>query len=920
MLAGRIWAGASLSLALGCADLGALDAGICGNGILDPGEDCDTSAASCGAPKAASECRFVCEVDADCPSNHKCGADGICRQPTGDFEQGSIILGESVTDARLGDIDADGRSDVVMVNRSGRLDVSYVGAEGVTGTSSFQTSSIPLAIAQLTDGDSRADIVHLPNLRVGVLRSLSGRTLEPTAYSPIPVPQDDARFFVLEARFPIVDDEVSYFGGQEILQFSGNEIRSIVGQETLLFGVPYSATEATPVEREITTGNLDTSVGSPCDEFVLTKSGHDRVSVYTPCEAPGTKWNHAANALPEVMMPGSAKTGNGVLVTHVDADPHLDLVIAGLAYPNPDFDPFTNDVEEMEKVDLYVAYGAGDGTFHDALGTIGVASELLHGVFGLPLAAADFTSDGLVDFVFRRSIRPSSNCGTVLVDCWITLQPQQAPWARATIDDFNGNGYLDIVAIAENSRYVEFFNGTAAQNGIFNQFRIPTSGAPIQLGKGDFDGDLLPDVVISEADESAVKGVEGALEPVETATQHDSLSILFGKSQGAPEAPVSMGKLNRIEGIAAGQFWFQGNADYVSDLGVLSRNDETNTRSVALFTGDTNRQLQSPFVLADPNGQSDFAVNVAVGKFSGEEHADVAAFAVTLGTNIADSHARLWLLESTGEAELAESKAKASPANLDDLDVDPCSMSIVPLDIEDDGTEELALLGRPKGDDQPGGRIVVARAEGGVWQFGSPVEVDARFANAFDPRFLCRAIRANQQTATTNGDYEDRSLFQVTDYDGDGQRELLALTRTDDYAAHRLSVFPLGPDLGVNSREIALPEDMEVLGFHALSTDADPEQEFVLVTYGAVYLADVDLDAQQLTQLKLLAGSDISEVPAPGRKDPDTTPGGVNTGLVNFIGATLSIQDGDFNGDRLVDFAVVHEGGTDLFLATAVRP
>jgi hypothetical protein len=912
MRLGRIGVAAGLLLLAGCADLGDLNAGTCGNGILEPGEDCDAPHASCGVPESQSECRYVCEKEEDCPSNHHCGLDQICRRGTGSFEALTTIPGELLTDARLGDFDADGRADLVSVNQSGRLEVSYMSATGVAATSTFQTSSLPLAVAQLTDGDSRTDVVHLPNLQVGVLRALSGRTLGPTAYSPIPIPEQDARFFVLEGKYPAAG-EFNYYGGQEILQFSGNQIKSIAGPEVEVFQVPYSAQDAIPYEREIATGNLDARIQSPCDEFVLTKFEADRVSVYTPC-AGGLAWNHDANALPPVMMPAGEKVGFGALIAHADGDEFLDLLIAGTSYPNPS--PAPGKPEEDVVFDLYVAFGAGDGTFHDGAGNVGVARVMLHGLARMPLAARDLTSDGIVDLVIPKGIVASQDCSTLL-DCWVVLEVQQANWSRAIVDDFNANGYADVVAITDNSRYVDFLNGTVQQNGIFNQYRVPTAGAPFQLAKGDFDGDLLPDVAISETDDSTTGGiVEGDSPTPASPQQQDSLSILFGKSQGAPEPPINMGRLNRIEFIATGQFWFQGGADYVSDLGVLSRDDEAGTRSVALFTGATNRQLQSPFVLTNSaSGDSDLGVTVAAGAFSGEAHPDVAALGILGADDVSQRHARLWMLESTGEAALAQSKAKPSSTNIDELDIDPCTLSIVPLDVEGDGVEELALLGRPKNSEEDGGRILVAHANGGSWELGNVVTVDARFANALEPRFICQALRLGLNQPNPNGDFEDRSLLQVTDYDGDGQRELLSLTRKADLGTHRLSVFPVTPELGTSPREIVLPSDMDTLGFRAIDADADPEQEFVLVTYGAVYLADLDVGAQALVNLQLLAGTDIGDLPVPGTKEGP----GASTGL-SFFSWVLAIVDGDFNGDGLSDFAVAHNSGIDVFLAQAVRP
>ena len=75
MLTSRVWRAAFGVALLGvssCAELAPVTEGVCGNGVVEPGEDCDqpaevTENGTCGQKDEPGECRYVCKVDDDCP-------------------------------------------------------------------------------------------------------------------------------------------------------------------------------------------------------------------------------------------------------------------------------------------------------------------------------------------------------------------------------------------------------------------------------------------------------------------------------------------------------------------------------------------------------------------------------------------------------------------------------------------------------------------------------------------------------------------------------------------------------------------------------------------------------------------------------------------------------------------------------------
>src|SRR5688572_7953637 len=83
--------------AAACADLPPVAEGVCGNGVLDPSEQCDMAVdpalggnLRCGSPGSIVACRYVCgqeEGDPSCPLGWACGDDDACGHADEDFEE-----------------------------------------------------------------------------------------------------------------------------------------------------------------------------------------------------------------------------------------------------------------------------------------------------------------------------------------------------------------------------------------------------------------------------------------------------------------------------------------------------------------------------------------------------------------------------------------------------------------------------------------------------------------------------------------------------------------------------------------------------------------------------------------------------------------------------------------------------------------
>jgi hypothetical protein len=99
-------------VATSCTPLGDVPSGVCGNGVLEPGEDCDAVTPSCGRPDTTAACRVVCAADRACPSGLACGVDGVCRTPSGKW-RASPFFGHRGSSFQLLDLERVGFPGVV---------------------------------------------------------------------------------------------------------------------------------------------------------------------------------------------------------------------------------------------------------------------------------------------------------------------------------------------------------------------------------------------------------------------------------------------------------------------------------------------------------------------------------------------------------------------------------------------------------------------------------------------------------------------------------------------------------------------------------------------------------------------------------------------------------------------------------------
>jgi hypothetical protein len=916
-----------------------------------------------------------------CPSGWGCGAvDGVCRQPSGNYEEPGEIPIPIPRGARLatGDFDGDGFADVVtrvpvLGNNGGQEGSDGGGGGNPTGSSNpgrttslqvrfsngnggiasifdFPSPDADPAVGRLTPNarDDLALVFRAQNPSLAVLRGESDRTFEAAMYtSPLPTDATTARMVMFDAiteSINPVTHEPLERGDELVLlidQIQGAETRLVVsnampgrGQDPVLGR--FSGMSVSMLAGEIQTGQIAEGSASPCEELVFALRGAAAVRIFEPSvwndavqmDRLVWNWNDSTSQIKEpfhlVGLPPNIEIQDGVLLRDVNNDGHLDLLIGAAASAT---NPTAVDCAQSPSSPplLYVAYGRGDGNFHSQPvmppapdPTDNLAAQVTGVSFSrFPLDGADLNGDGALDWITPCEVVlspgpvPSGNLDLATYH----VEPWRAGWSSVRALDLNGNGLVDIVAMAPDAPAIFFLNGLG--NGEVNISTIPLSGLPGAMAVGDFNGDLLLDVACAEHGNVDADG--------QGSSAFDSLSVAFGVPFGTPQEPVTMGRIDPVQLMAVGNI-MPDYADGMADLVLVAKSEDSGTLSAALLYGNVDGRLTSPFYFWRLQGIRDHPRAVAMGQFDSdpEGHLDlgvVTGGVVTTpksGTSTLEQ-AMAWLLPSTGDAELDPARVVASEVPAEMMDTDGAlqvAPLLVTLDTDGDGADELVVLGTRRRSNGNALEGTAAVADVGMdpalgWIFGASTTIDelhgAELATVLgEPGVPCMDV---DQSGFASTNYAGQ--VQAGDVDGDGRKDVVALgVVAEQYeACGRVSagrtVVSVFRNLGDGQlfagqpHVLSSPEPIGSAGpttFTLIQADADAAMEILLATSTELYLADFDPVGVALVNVRRLEHAD-------GR----ALPGG------------FSAASGDFNGDGVDDIAVAGAEELALYLGRPLR-
>jgi hypothetical protein len=533
-----------------------------------------------------------------------------------------------------GDLDGDHAGDLIglLPNRASVLFGSSLGLFGEEANVGFGLASGTPVVGDL-DQDGFDDVIVPTFLGVYVARGAPTPPLLPTAYAPLRIPPETA------AHFTPVDGDAGAFA------YPGEEVLAVIDHTVLFFGEsppPSTIVQLPPKSPGVFWSASELAGRVPKHKrgpgfpsvFVLAFRGDTSVHVYSVVDVDvGGLLRLPKPALQQsVALPGGyVVAAQGAQLVDTDDDGNPDIFIA---------------VEPAGGGSTYVAISRSLPPFETPAvlqpGFQAIAERSTTGVTcgdsAFPLAVS--RQNGRFVVVGTSGVCRLDTCGPPpchggMIATALAINASGAPWIEAFFADVNRDDHIDVAATTGVFSVVDFF---ITDGGRYNPFFASTFDPASTLRHGDFDGDFVEDVAIIE---------EGGL-----SGRGSSLSILYGKSQGAPEPPISVGSFPPVVSLEPGNFvknaLFQNDA--IDDLFVQFEGD--GEKGLTVLFGQSQRSMLAPFTLVGADGE---VVPTAVlpAQLDGDGVPDL----------FASGGGRLWFLRGTGDGDLE--KLSDVPLELD---------------------------------------------------------------------------------------------------------------------------------------------------------------------------------------------------------------------------------------------------------------
>jgi hypothetical protein len=258
---------------------------------------------------------------------------------------------------------------------------------------------------------------------------------------------------------------------------------------------------------------------------------------------------------------------------------------------------------------LTVYVSNGDGTFQTGVYyNVASTDTSLADLYPEAVTIADVNGDGKNDIISSNddggdiTVLLGNGDGTVTVPT-VGFATGGYPRTPAVVGDFNGDGLQDIVISDDEYSFV-YLQGYG--DGTFRSaldYYSPTSdnlnGYGITIASGDFNGDGLPDVVVGNCCDSTL-----------------GVTVFLSRADGSLQPGVNYGTGGNLEYVAVADF----NGDTKLDIAATDRSNGV----VQIFLGNGDGTFATPNPFATDIGGSPYPNGVVAGDFNHDGHVDLA--------------------------------------------------------------------------------------------------------------------------------------------------------------------------------------------------------------------------------------------------------------------------------------------------------
>lgn len=888
-----------------CADLETRPEAVCGNGVVEPGNDefCDGEP-GCVDPNLPEACRFSCAQD-QCPDGLACGLDQVCRAPGYELERGLNLGDGEVAHVLAEDFDGDGRDDLVWVEGSpgglrGNLHVAYFNSRDQAETG-YSLESTPARVSTGdADGDSRPDLIlsdlpgggpNLKTLHAAVLRNDGARGFIPAvATTPEDMVEVDEPGGVAYLGFDYVSDD----GDIDVIE---THVAFIDGDRVVATGAP--PVPALKIAPTAVTNCQGAWIG-----------GAFEVGAFAAVMGNPNEFGSVDDATVE-LYPWRIEDEAGELAFEILNEPVLLALPDGTngALPWIYLDDSDGDEDELAELlvqtvspsRLWTSFAMGDGLF-DGDGDGNADQTISTPFLEMPvnsrvLVAEDLNDDSRLDFISGSGIAlsgtsctdngPDWDCDCDLFDDEVQyscnpvfLNADPGPPVRfsdVAVADLDGDGQIDFVGLEQLDEgpgaLIPFVASAAGE--WTNTAPIGLANA-VEVEHGLVNDDLRVDVLIRTQDPD---------------TGLSELWVIWGEELFDEEPAKLLSGLRSTPGVRVSSRsnldlpLYDGQRVGRAQLGLVG-----NEKVASLFRvwpDDVFDQWGPPF----PNPR---VVNARAGHFASPDVASLVLGGWSHGDTI-DSHseqavaARMTPNAAGGVDFVVDSVWEAfgtpgfSAAGLPALHKHASAAgTYLSADFDGDGTDQLVIVG--SGGPSESGTGFIAQGPGFVTAF------------EFDDDEWVRRSQLTLNELTVGGEWprvENPNQAMIEDVDGDGDPDVFMLANAT--RSHGATAFAVVRSVnGYLSLKVESVQDL-ALGIDAwsfLGVGPDDMQRVAYVSNGRLNVGALD-------------GEDLSVDEQHDQAVP---------ALVNWS------TSGDFDGDGLEDLALATSDGVAIYWSVPAGP